>query len=160
MRDSPSAGAGRLQARPLRNVLLGLVVLVVALLVVVQLVPYGRNHTNPSLQDEPAWDSAQTQALFTRACADCHSNRTVWPWYSNVAPVSWLVQHDVDEGRAYLNVSDKSSWQGMGDITSDMIQSGKMPSSNYTILHPGSVLTPAERQQLVDGLKASLGRAN
>ena len=69
-------------------ILLGLVVLI-------QLVPFGRSHTNPPVVKEVAWDSAQTKALVRRACYDCHSNETVWPWYSNVAPVSWLVQRDV-----------------------------------------------------------------
>src|SRR5512134_2904759 len=71
-----------------------------------QLVPYGRNHTNPPVQSAPQWDSPHTREWFARACADCHSNETVWPWYSNIAPISWLVQRDVDEGRRALNYSE------------------------------------------------------
>jgi len=86
-----------------------IVIVIVAGLVVaglaIQLVPYGRDHTNPSGGSEPNWDSPETKALFDRACADCHSNDTTWPWYSNIAPLSWLVQRDVDEGRRYFNAS-------------------------------------------------------
>jgi hypothetical protein len=58
----------------------------VALFALIQVVPYGRSHTNPPVQSEPKWDSPQTRALAVRACYDCHSNETTWPWYTNVAP--------------------------------------------------------------------------
>jgi len=73
-----------------------------------QLVPYGRDHVNPSKVSEPAWDSPATRALAKQACFDCHSNETEWPAYARIAPASWLVQHDVEEGRAVLNFSE---WQ-------------------------------------------------
>src|SRR6478736_5462202 len=81
---------------------LGLLLAVVA----IQLVPYGPSRVNPAVAGEPAWDSPATRALAKQACFDCHSNETEWPAYSSVAPVSWLVQHDVDEGRAVLNFSE------------------------------------------------------
>ena len=73
---------------------------------VVQFVPYGGDHTNPRVTQEPVWDRPQTRMLAVRACFDCHSNETVWPWYSNIAPMSWLIQRDVDEGRRKLNYSE------------------------------------------------------
>jgi Haem-binding domain len=75
-------------------------------LLVIQLVPYGRDHGNASTTSEPIWDSPVTRALAKQACFDCHSNETEWPAYSHIAPASWLVQHDVDEGRAALNFSE------------------------------------------------------
>ena len=54
----------------------------------IQLIPYGRRHTNPPLVGEPVWDQAATRALAARACFDCHSHETRWPWYSHLAPVS------------------------------------------------------------------------
>src|SRR6478735_10619944 len=85
--------------------------------VAIQFVPYGHAHTNPPVRLEPAWDSPQTRELAARACFDCHSNLTKWPWYSNVAPVSWLIQRDVDGGRAALNFSEWNKPQdGAGDI--------------------------------------------
>ena len=78
-------------------------------LVAIQVVPSGHRSVNPAIIAEPAWDSPVTRALAKQACFDCHSNETVWPAYSRVAPVSWLIQHDVSEGRAVLNFS---KWQG------------------------------------------------
>jgi hypothetical protein len=65
------------------------------LVALIQAVPYGRAHSNPPVVSEPAWDSPRARELAVRACFDCHSNETVWPWYSNIAPVSWLIQSDV-----------------------------------------------------------------
>ena len=67
----------------------------------IQLVPYGRDHANPPVTREVKWDSPRTRALAAGACFDCHSNLTTWPWYSNVAPVSWLVYADVVGGRGH-----------------------------------------------------------
>src|SRR6188508_1139601 len=77
-----------------------------ALLVVFQLVPYGREHSNPRAVSEPSWDQASTRALAVRACFDCHSNETRWPWYADVAPLSWAVQFDVDSAREVVNYSE------------------------------------------------------
>uniref|UniRef100_UPI0035646806 heme-binding domain-containing protein n=1 Tax=Sulfurovum sp. TaxID=1969726 RepID=UPI0035646806 len=60
--------------------ILGIVIIVV---ISIQFIPYGKNHSNPSVVAEPMWDSPKTKELFVRACADCHSNETKWPWYSN-----------------------------------------------------------------------------
>ena len=64
-----------------------------------QLIPYGRDHSNPPVISQPAWDSPRTEKLVREACYDCHSNETRWPWYSNVAPMSWLLAQDVSEAR-------------------------------------------------------------
>ncbi len=89
----------------MKRVLFGSLLVLLAGFLLIQLVPYGRNHTNPPVLQEPNWDSPQTRALAQRACFDCHSNETEWPWYSHVAPVSWLVQRDVEEGREKVNFS-------------------------------------------------------
>lgn len=81
-----------------------LAALIVLALIVIQFVPVDKS--NPPVVNEPKWDSPQTQMLAERACYDCHSNQTKWPWYSNVAPVSWLVSRHVQEGRAELNFSE------------------------------------------------------
>jgi len=72
----------------------------------IQVIPYGHTHTNPPATGEPPWNSPQTRELIRRACFDCHSNGTVWPWYSNIAPVSWLVRRDVNGGRSHLNFTE------------------------------------------------------
>lgn len=127
-----------------------------AAFVLVQLVPYGRAHTNPPVQVRPAWVDPDTQALFKRACADCHSNETRWPWYSNVAPVSWLVQRHVQEGRQKFNVNVPGFGRD-ADEAAGQVRRGKMPEPTYLPLHPEARLTDAERQQLIRGLAATFG---
>ncbi len=128
---------------------------ILGLAVLIQLVPYGRAHTNPTVTAEPAWDSPQTRALAARACFDCHSNETAWPWYTSVAPFSWLTQHDVDEGRATLNFSEWDRPQEAGDIA-EVIAGGEMPPWYYSVLHSGARLSDQEKQQLIDGLRATI----
>jgi mono/diheme cytochrome c family protein len=128
-----------------------------ALLLVIQLVPYGRDHVNPAVAAEPAWDSPETRALFMRACGDCHSNATVWPWYSNVAPASWLVAHDVAEGREALNVSLWGLQRNEADEAADLLMEGEMPPWFYLPLHPEAKLSEVERLQLSAGLITTFG---
>lgn len=138
--------------------LVGGMVLLVGL---IQLVPYGRSHTNPPVVQEPAWDSVQTRELAQRACFDCHSNETDWsPWYASVAPASWLVQRDVDEARRELNFSEwseKASRGGrMAEEAGEVIREGEMPPAQYLLMHPEADLTAAEKELLAKGLEASL----
>ncbi len=146
----------------LRRIFLWLIAIVVAGVLLLQLVPYGRAHDNPPTVQEPNWDSAQTRELAARACYDCHSNTTVWPWYSNIAPVSWLVQRDVDEGREHLNFSDwNQSHAEHGheehevEELGEVVLEGEMPPANYLITHPEARLTQAELAALAAGLLAT-----
>ena len=131
--------------------------LALLLFLLIQVVPYGRNHTNPAVTQEPKWDSPQTRALAVRSCFDCHSNLTKWLWYSNVAPVSWLIQRDVDGGRSQFNFSEWNKPQdiSIGDLT-DSIRSGSMPPWFYVIPHPSASLSAAEKAALIRGLIATL----
>jgi mono/diheme cytochrome c family protein len=115
--------------------------------IAIQLVPYGRAHTNP-VRTEPAWHPAPARELAVRACFDCHSNQTRWPWYSNVAPVSWLIQRDVDEGRRTLNFSEWDRPQKEARESAEQVQKGTMPPWYY----PWARLSPAERDDLVRAL--------
>lgn len=128
-----------------------------ALFVLIQLVPYGRDHTNPRVTQEVKWDSPRTRELATGACYDHHSNETVWPWYSNVAPMSWLVYADVQGGRETLNFSewDKPQGEGAGDAV-EAVRNGSMPPWQYKPLHPAGRLTSAEREELATGLEQTL----
>ena len=119
-----------------------------------QLIPRGDALANPPVQQEPKWDSTQTRELAQRACFDCHSNETNWPWYTKVQPVSMLMSGDITKGREMMNFSD---WdQGVeltGDFVERTIRSGKMPLKRYLMLHPETKLTVEEQEQLIVGLK-------
>lgn len=121
----------------------------------IQFIPYNRDHTNPPVVAEPNWDSPATKEIAVRACYDCHSNETVWPWYSNIAPVSWLVQRDVDSGRRHLNFSDWATTREKHEI-SEVVSGGYMPPSQYLLMHPEAKLTNAEKQAFLDGIKATI----
>lgn len=130
--------------------------LVVAL-IIIQFFPYGRDHSNPEVTQTIDWDSPRTAGLFDDACADCHSNETDWPWYSNVAPVSWLVQRDVDEGRSAFNISEAGGLEEAGEAA-ETVENGSMPPWFYEILHSDSRLSNQEQDQLIQGLIATFGR--
>jgi len=94
-----------------------------------------------------------TLAIFQRACQNCHSQLTEWPWYSHIAPVSWLLAHDVQQARLHMNLSQ---WQDystddrlrlLGEIGS-AVRNRKMPVKRYLLLHPEARLTDIERQQI------------
>jgi len=139
------------------SLLLGLAI---AGFLLIQLVPYGRDYSNPPVTGEPAWDSPRTKELAKRSCFDCHSNETTYPWYSRVAPVSWLVRRDIEEGRGNLNFSEweigSKRAQRAADEVREVISSGEMPLPIYLIQHPEARLTDAEKQELLSGFEASL----
>jgi hypothetical protein len=134
-------------------------IVVIGLFLVIQLIPYGRDHSNPPVVREPAWDSASTRELVRRACFDCHSNQTVWPWYARVAPASWLVFNDVAEGREKLNFSawlnGRREGEKAGEIRKE-IEEGGMPPFQYRLAHPEARLSKEEKQNLIRGLTATI----
>lgn len=134
--------------------LAAIVIVGIVLLVLIQFIPYGKDHSNPSVISEPTWDSQQARDLARVACFDCHSNETIWPWYSNIAPVSWLVYRDVVEGRRRLNFSD---WQNSrlrepGELAHAVIE-GEMPPLQNLPMHPSAWLSSVQKTQLADGLQ-------
>jgi len=136
-----------------------LIAIAIAIFLLVQLVPYGRDQVNPAVVSEPKWDSQQTRLLAKRACFDCHSNETYWLWYSKIAPISWLVYRDVIEGRRRMNFSD---WQSLrleepGEIGS-VIQEGEMPPLQYLLMHASARLSVNEKSQLITGLFNTISR--
>ena len=129
----------------------------VALFLLIQLIPYGRDHTNPPVVQEPQWDSPQTRELMQRACFDCHSNESTWPWYSNIAPISWLVQRDVDEGREKLNFSEWGRGEAETDDMYEVVREEEMPPAIYLLTHPKARLNNQDFQSLLSGIQATFG---
>jgi hypothetical protein len=128
---------------------IGILVIVAALLLA-QAIRIERS--NPPVHSDISADPA-IKPLLRRACYNCHSNETVWPWYSDVAPASWLVASDVNEGRRQLNFSD---WEAYSQniraeklkAIADEIQEGDMPPWYYSLVHREARLKPTEREQI------------
>jgi hypothetical protein len=136
------------------------VLIIVVLFGLIQLIPYGKSHVNPPVVNAAVWDSPQTTTFVRAACYDCHSNETIWPWYSNVAPSSWLVQADTTEGRNRLNLSewptDKALQQDLVNRMVRVIQNGQMPPFYYVWMHANAGLTADQKAQFIQGLQNSV----
>lgn len=132
-------------------------IVLAGIFIFVQVVPYGRDHANPPVLGEPSWDTSRTRELFFRACKNCHSNETEWPWYASVAPASWLVQHDVTEARYEFNVSEWGRRKNKGDEAAEEFREGHMPPFYYLPLHAEARFTAAEREEFLRGLAATFG---
>ena len=128
-------------------------------MVTIQAIPYGRAHSNPPITGEPEWATPRTRELMVRACFGCHSNEVEYPAYASVAPISWVVETHVAEGRGKVNYSEFDSRQRGADETIEVIEEGSMPPGYYTQFgrHPEAKLTTAEIAELIAGLKATPG---
>jgi mono/diheme cytochrome c family protein len=139
----------------LKRLLLFLVAGLAVAFMAIQLVPYGRPTPNPPVRREPNWDSSRTRELAARACFDCHSNQTRHPWYSYVAPVSWLVNSDIEGARSKMNLSEWDLPQREAMAAVEQIEKGNMPLPFYVPLHPEARLSDEERQALINGIEAT-----
>lgn len=153
-RVGPESRAERRRAALVTAVLAGL-----GVFALIQLVPYGRAHANPPVTGEPQWASPETRQLMVDACYQCHSNLVEYPWYSDIAPMSWTVQHHIEEGRGAVNFSEFATDPGDAHDSIDEIEHGSMPPTYFTRfgLNAAADLTDAEIATLVAGLRATPG---
>jgi cytochrome c551/c552 len=119
---------------------------------------YRPARTNPPIEEKQEIGATLAvgpviASILDRSCNDCHSNRTVWPWYSNVAPVSWLVVSDVNRGRRRVNFSEWESYTA--DKRSKLLEAickevteGDMPPATYTPMHSSASLTKADAREI------------
>ena len=128
----------------------------VAAVALAQAVPVER--TNPPVESEIVAEP-EVHALLRRACYDCHSHATVWPWYAWVAPVSWLVAHDVNHARRELDFSRFESYDAtkqrkkLGEVAEE-VEEQEMPLWYYLLVHPQARLSEAERARLMSWAEA------
>jgi hypothetical protein len=147
-----------------RNIILGIVGIGIIGFIVLQLIPAGSINKdfaapgNPPVTYTINWDSPQTEQLARAACFDCHSNETRYPWYSSFAPVAWLVNQDINEGRQKMNFSEGTHL--FSDEMEENIEKGEMPKPLYLPLHPEANLTAEQKQQLIDGFIATFGEVD
>jgi hypothetical protein len=123
----------------------------VAALALAQAVPVER--TNPPVESEVQAPPA-VKAALRKSCWDCHSNETVWGWHTKIAPISWLVAHDVNEGREHLNFSRWNAVDGerrlkLARKLPEEVGEGEMPMPIYLLAHPDAKPTDAERAAIV-----------
>ncbi len=145
-----------------------LVFFAVILLFVIQL--YRPQRTNPTT--DPKQDihlivsvDPQIVSIMKRSCNDCHSNQTVWPWYSHIAPVSWLLVSDVNRGRAAANFSEWSRYSAqeqkkhLEEVCSE-ISTGEMPALQYVLMHPKARLSAEEKAAVCQWSKGATAGAS
>ena len=139
----------------LKKIFIAVVVIVIG----IQVIPVDRS--NPPVTKEI---NAPENALFIlkTSCYDCHSNETTWPWYSYVAPVSFLIADDVNEGRRHINFSewdkyDEKKKEKKLDHVIEMVEEGDMPLSNYLLLHSEAKLDAKKIKALKDWVTGNDG---
>ncbi|HEX8617166.1 MAG TPA: heme-binding domain-containing protein [Thermoanaerobaculia bacterium] len=136
----------------MRRFLLILLGLLVVAFVAIQFVRPER--TNPPTNAADVLRAPRNvQPILKRACYDCHSNETHWPWYSNIAPMSWALVHDVEEGRAEMSFSEWNSYNAdqrdhLLEEICEQVERGEMPLKPYTLLHPSAKLTIEDKRAL------------
>jgi mono/diheme cytochrome c family protein len=150
--EEPSQG----EYMNLKKLALILIAGAIVLFLLIQLIPFGHDRTNPPTISEPQWSSPQARALVTEHCFQCHSNETEWPWYTSIAPGSWLIAYDVIEGRNKFNFSDWQNNPGELDEMVEAIEEGEMPPIQYWLVHPSSKMDAQQKQALIDALKSSI----
>jgi hypothetical protein len=134
----------------MKKIIVIVILSLVVAFILAQLIPVRRRNP-PVTLDIPT--SPEVKAVLKKSCYDCHSNETIWPWYSHVAPVSWLVASDVNEGREKLNFStwDQYSTKDRAKKLHESweeVEENKMPPWSYTLVHLDAKLLPEERAAL------------
>jgi hypothetical protein len=149
-----------------RRLIVGFIVLIA----LIQFVP--TQHSNPPAADPVVFADLNAEAIARRACYDCHSNQTVWPWYAYIAPFSWYSVNHVAEGRAQLNFSDvaatltqaragdedgeQTSTAELAEESTETINKNEMPPAYYTLIHKDALLSAADKATLIAGINQAL----
>ena len=130
--------------------------------IVLSTVHPGGNPRAGARPDTPLLEGSQApenvRSILAAKCADCHSERTHYPLYAHIAPVSWMMERDIRQGRNHFNMS---AWQSMNDESrmsvlsriASVVHAAQMPPRTYVMLHPGARLSPEEQQQIYEWAK-------
>ena len=127
-------------------------ILFVSIFIGIQFVPTPAvSKTSISATHTAEMINPQVSAILDRSCQDCHSNRTAWPWYSHVAPVSWVISKHVSEGREMLDFSEWVNQPPSVDermLICDAVSNGRMPLPGYTVIHRNARLSKQDVELL------------
>lgn len=142
----------------LRKILIGLLVA----LVIIQFIRPERNVVSAMSANDISTKYTvpdDVNKVLQKACNDCHSNNTVYPWYSNIQPVGWWLQNHVNEGKEELNFSEFATYKNKKaahklEEVVELVEEGEMPLESYTIVHKEAKLTNEEKATLVAWAKA------
>ncbi len=139
-----------------------ILIVVIVIFIAIQFIPVKRDNP-PVKSDIPA--PADVKAILHRACYNCHSNETKWPWYSHVAPASWLVTSDVHEARSHMDWSDWNQYdaEDQHDFIEHiwkLVNSGDMPLWYYKIAHPESKLTVEDKMKIKNWVQSVTADTN
>lgn len=140
-----------------RSIFFASIAAVVLTLLLLQLWP--TDTSNPPIVSTPTWDDVYTAQLAERACYDCHSHETAWPWYTKVVPAYFLLAYDVQRGRAALNFSkweETCCTEEQIDNMAATVTKNHMPLPYYLVLHPEARLSQVEQGHLVYGLISTM----
>ena len=112
-----------------------------------------------------AQTNPEISTILKNACYDCHSNQPTYPWYTNIAPVSWWIKNHINEGSRHLNFSEWETYTSKRkdhklEECIEMIEEGEMPMNSYTWMHGEAKLTNAQRTLLIDWFKAERNKLN
>ncbi|GAB1421213.1 heme-binding domain-containing protein [Anaerolineales bacterium] len=138
----------------MKKIILGFVLVSVLVFAIIQVIPSHAIHEtfadpeNPALIQEINWPDSKTESIARRACYDCHSNETKYPFYASIAPLKWLLNRHINIGREVLNFSDfRPSDVDIDDFIWHV--HNNMPLPEYVLLHPEAALTEEEKEQLI-----------
>jgi hypothetical protein len=158
--------ASNIEMKTLWKILKWAVIALVCLFIFIQLKRPAR--TNPPMDESQTIEAhtqmpSQVKDILDRSCRDCHTNKTEWPWYTNVAPLSWWITDHVDEGRKNLNLSewgklDKDRQDKKLRQICDEVEDGAMPLSVYLPMHPKAKLSEQDKKTLCDWTAAERER--
>lgn len=142
--------------------------IVLVLIVIIQFIRPTKNN-NPEVSANHIYSmyatSNEVKTILDKACNDCHSNVTKYPWYNNIQPVAWFVSHHVNEGKEHLNFSEFGNYNAKRqskklDEVIDEVKEGEMPLSSYTLIHTNAKLSQEEKatltqwaQSIMDSIK-------
>ncbi len=129
---------------------------------------FGIDKTNPPINQAETLEATtqvpeNLQAIFKRSCDDCHTNKSVYPWYANITPISWQVAHHIEDGRKHLNFSvwqtyeDKKKRRKLGEVCEE-VENGAMPDNQYLWIHWDAILTAEDKKIICDWTKTEIAK--